>query len=137
MGTYPQGFADELAELGLRIDFLERSAACDQAIPKGQTLIQGLIHPNRNDQCAECQGKRPTERLCSFLGIFDDVEYIAEIDDICGSSSHVRTEVRIPSLRLQAILLQQSDVFTTSASVVKYGSIFTNETVSYRNSDVI
>src|SRR5207248_3315050 len=85
--------ADKLPEFRLRIEFLERPPACDEAVLEGNTLIERLIDAHGDNKRPSRQRISLAQRFAALRRVFDNVQDIAEVDDIGGLYFRIRLEI--------------------------------------------
>jgi hypothetical protein len=83
------------------------------------SIIEFVVEPGRNNQNVSGQIPCLPQRLLPLNGVLNNIDDVAEVDDVGWSLFDVRLVVWIPALSVDTATFEPVDVITSTAPVIK------------------
>ncbi len=122
-GIYVEDLIDVGFEFLLVIIFLEGVDAGDDAVVIEDFAANSIVDENLGGDDEEFVGEIPSVEECgaAFIGVFDDVDDVTEVNDVGGMAFGVGAIVGIPAGTAEALVCNALDVAAVTAAVVEEG----------------
>jgi hypothetical protein len=119
-------------QLGLLEESLEGAAAGEDAVAEGDRLPApaGDEHLGGDGEDVAAQAPGGGEGGGAFVGVLDDVEDVAEVDDVGGLAGRVGSEGGVPAGAGDAVGGEEFEVLAAAAAVVEEGDVAVEEVVA-------
>lgn len=123
-GVYVEDLVDVGFEFLLLVIFLEGVDAGNNAVVVEDFSANAIVDEDLGGDDEEFVGEAPGvyEGGASFIGIFDDVDDVAEVDDVGGMRFGVWAIMRIPAGTGEALFVHALDVAAVTAAVIEEGA---------------